>query len=192
MEANGQWQIFGGFHVQVAILQLVESNMNNLVWKPWATPKAKNHAWLVLQNRLWAADRLRKRGWDNYGFCPLCKQTEETNNHFFVHCRFTARIWELIKEWLGMEGMFPRQWACLSIQDWWYAMVRGPSTHRKGLASLILLTVWEIWKERNARVFRQKVSPSFVILYKIKCKARLWVIVGAKHTGGKKAINPGL
>jgi hypothetical protein len=82
-----------------------------------------------------------------------------------------------------MEGMFPRQWAGLSIQDWWYARVRGPSPHMKGLASLTLLTVWEIWKERNAGVFCQKVSPSFIILDKIKCEARLWVIIRTKRLG---------
>jgi hypothetical protein len=53
----------------------------------------------------------------------------------------------------------------------------------KGLASLTLLVVWEIWKERNARVFRKKMSPSFVILDAIKCEARLWVLAGAKRLG---------
>jgi hypothetical protein len=56
----------------------------------------------------------------------------------------------------------------------------GPSPHMKGLATLTLLTVWEIWKEWNARVFPQNVSPSSVILDKIKCEARLWIIAGAK------------
>jgi hypothetical protein len=46
-----------------------------------------------------------------------------------------------------------------------------------------LLTVWEIWKERNARVFWNKLSPSFVILEGIKCEARLWVLAGAKRLG---------
>jgi hypothetical protein len=61
--------------------------------------------------------------------------------------------------------------------------VDGTSPHRKGLASLALLTVWEIWKERNARVFRHKLSPTFIILGKIKCEARLWVLAGAKRLG---------
>jgi hypothetical protein len=46
-----------------------------------------------------------------------------------------------------------------------------------------LLVVWEIWKERNARVFRKKLSPSFVILDTIKCETRLWVLAGAKRLG---------
>jgi hypothetical protein len=62
-------------------------------------------------------------------------------------------------------------------------LAEGPSHHRKGLASLPLLAVWEIWKEWNDRIFRNKLSPTFVILDKIKCEARLWVIVGAKRLG---------
>jgi hypothetical protein len=60
-------------------------------------------------------------------------------------------------------------------------MTQGNSPSRKGLASLILLVIWEIWKERNARVFRKKLSPTFVILDKIKSEDRLWVLAGAKR-----------
>jgi hypothetical protein len=60
-------------------------------------------------------------------------------------------------------------------------LAEGPSPHRKGLASLALLTVWKIWKEQNAIVFRHKLSPSFVILDLIKGKARLWVIAKIKR-----------
>jgi hypothetical protein len=62
-------------------------------------------------------------------------------------------------------------------------MVEGESPHHKGLASLALLTMWKIWKERNARVFRHKLSPTFVTLDKIKCEARLWVLARAKRLG---------
>jgi hypothetical protein len=115
--------------------------------------------------------------------CPLCKQTEETSNHLFVHCRYTTRIWELLKDWLGIHGIHPRQWGGLNIDEWWASLAEGPSMHWKGLATLTLLTVWEIWQERNARVFRNKLSPSFVLLDKIKNEARLWVLAGAKDLG---------
>jgi hypothetical protein len=78
------------------------------------------------------------------GFAPLCKQTEESNNHLFVHCRFTIRIWEQLKDWLGIVGLQPRQWAGIDIHDWWSSLVEGTSPHRKGLSSLALLVVWEI------------------------------------------------
>jgi hypothetical protein len=111
------------------------------------TRKCKNYAWLALQNRLWTADRLEKRGWPNCGLCPLCKQTMKSANHLFVHCRFTRRIWELLKEWIGLHGIHPRQWSGLSINEWWTMLAAGSTPNRKALASLALLTVWEVWLE---------------------------------------------
>jgi hypothetical protein len=48
-----------------------------------------------------------------------------------------------------------------------------------GVASLTLLVSWEVWNEINARVFRRKHTPSFILLSNKK-EARLWVIAGAK------------
>jgi hypothetical protein len=174
LTTNGQYSMATAYKLQ--FFGLVESSLYKIVWKAWATPKAKNHGWLALQNRLWMADGLRKRGWDNYGLCPLCKQTEETNNHLFVHCHYSVRVWELLKDWLHIQGLHPRLWVGLDIQDWWSLLAEASGAHRKGLASLTLLTVWMIWEERNARVFKHKLLPTFVILDKIKCEARLWVI----------------
>jgi hypothetical protein len=129
------------------------------------------------------AERLQKHGWTNYGICSLFKQCIETTNHLFVSCRFTTRIWELILQWLGLEGIHPRQWRGLSIKYWWSSMADGASPQRKALAPLSLLIVWEIWNERNARVFRSKQSPSFVLVDKVKAEACLWVIAGAKKLG---------
>jgi hypothetical protein len=126
---------------------------------------------------------LRKRGWNNCGLCPFCKQTEESNNHLFFHCHFTVRIWEQLRDWFGILGLHPRQGAGIDIHDWWSSLVEGTSPHRKGLSSLALLVVWEIWKERNARVFRNKLLTSVVIFDLIKAEVRLWVLAGTKHLG---------
>ena len=65
-------------------------------------------------------------------------------------------------------------------------MASGP--HRKALGSLALLVTWEIWNERNARVFQNKFSPPFIILDKIKKEIRLQITAGAK---GLSEIMPG-
>jgi hypothetical protein len=71
----------------------------------------------------------------------------------------------------------------LDIKHWWSLFADGTTPQRKALASLTLLTVWEIWNERNASVFQKFFLPSFVILDKIKQEARLWVIAGVKRLG---------
>ena len=58
----------------------------SMVWKAWAPPKLKFFAWLALQDRIWTADRLEKRGWPNCGPCPLCKREQEMGIHLFVKC----------------------------------------------------------------------------------------------------------
>jgi hypothetical protein len=93
------------------------------------------------------------------------------------------RVWELLKDWIGMHAIHPRQWQGLHIQDWWSSMAERPSPLRKGLASLILLVVWELWQEQNARIFHHKLAPTFVIVDRIKSEARLWVLAGAKKLG---------
>jgi hypothetical protein len=51
------------------------------------------------------------------------------------------------------------------------------------MASITLLVTWEVWNERNARVFHNKSAPLHVMLDRVKREARLWVIAGAKRMG---------
>jgi hypothetical protein len=81
-----------------------------------------------------------------------------------------------------------------SIKDWWSLLVEGWSPHREALAYLTLLTVWELWNERNASFFYNKHAPSFIILLENnKREARLWVLACAECLGdlllGKWACN---
>ena len=112
----------------------------------------------------------------------------ETADHLFVHCRYTIRIWGLVKDWLGLYSIDTQLWQPLSLSSWWLLMTGPSSQNRKAVASITLLVSWEIWNERNARVFRHELAPVFVLLGKIKKEARNWVIAGAK---GLSEIMPG-
>jgi hypothetical protein len=186
LTANGEYTSKTAYEIQ--FLGSIASNMNKMVWKVWAPPKVKFFAWLATQNRIWTADRLQKRGWHNCDRCPLCKQTLETIDHLFIHCRFSIRLWDAISGWIGIPTIHPRQWTGLSIFAWWKMMVGGTSPDRKVISSLTLLVTWEIWNERNARVFRNKQAPLHVVLDRVKSEARLWVTAGARHLGN---IMPG-
>lgn len=180
LTADGEYSAKSAYHAQ--LLGSTSSDMRRLVWKVWAPPKTKYFAWLALQNRLWTADRLARRNWQNCGLCPLCKSTPETVDHLLLHCRFTARVWSLLKDWLALS--FDQSlWATLSLKEWWHAMTSGGVNNRKAVASLVLLTSWEIWNERNARVFRNKFTSAQAILLKIKNEAKIWVLAGAKRLG---------
>jgi hypothetical protein len=46
-----------------------------------------------------------------------------------------------------------------------------------------MLTSWEIWNERNARVFRNVSTMLMVVVAKIKGEAALWSAAGVTHLG---------
>jgi hypothetical protein len=163
-------------------LQFLGSTFSSLyksMWKMWAPPKIKLFTWLAFQNRIWTADRLAKRGWPNCGVCPLCKQCTESVDHLLVHCRFTLRLWDKAKDGFDIPATHANSWAGFSFPEWWTMISTGHN--RKGMASLSMLIIWEVWNERNDRVFKNKHAPSQVVFERIKKEATLWVLAGAKN-----------
>lgn len=59
--------------------------------------------------------------------------------------------------------------------------MEGNRDNRKGMASLAMLVVWEIWNEHNARVFNNKFTMTGYIFYRIREEACIWVKATAKR-----------
>ena len=151
------------------------------IWCTWALPKCKLFGWLILQDRVWTSDRLARRGWDHSPDCPLCHQTLETAKHLLADCRYTRRIWEFISSWTQQPSWRTREWrAYTSLQDWWGMITTSTTVSRKAGRSITLLVIWEVWKERNARVFRRQEAPTLSLVASIKAEAATWT-----HTGEK-------
>lgn len=178
--SSGHYTASSAYHAQC--LGAPNTNFNSLIWKVWAPGKCKFHAWLIIQNRVWTSDRLATRGWRNNGHCPLCRCDTETALHLVAMCRYTKRIWRLVATWAGYQQLEPAQWEeARSVHQWWESLANTPGIPKKGLRSLILLVVWEIWKERNRRIFDHKEMATGVLLAKIKEEASLWALAGAKR-----------
>ena len=176
---NGKYSSSSAYKMQ--FLGHTQSTMPALVWKPWAPPKYKIFSWLIIQNRVWTADRLQRRGWPNCGLCKLCNHVPETAAHLLFQCRFTKRIWSSLKGWLGLHDFDMSAWQTLqNVKDWWCAAIHKRGPHRKALASIAMLVSWEVWLERNARVFQNKSSTPNMLIQKIKDEMVMWGIAGAK------------
>lgn len=70
-----------------------------------------------------------------------------------------------------------------SVRHWWFEIALARSPNVKGMTSLLMLISWELWKERNARVFRNVSAPTTIIVEKIMDEATLWTLTGAKGLG---------
>jgi hypothetical protein len=144
------------------------SFMVSAVWANWAPPKCKTFAWLMLPNKVWTLDRLLRRGWPNCGL--------------IFKCRYSIRVWNGLRDWLGLVDFDTSLWSNFdNLHEWWCAISGAHGRRRKGLTSLILLTAWELWNERNARVLKNVASMPALIISSIKSSAALWGIGGAKY-----------
>lgn len=89
LEPNGKYSARSAYDIQFA--GETESTFPKIIWGVWAPPKIKVFAWLMLQRRIWTADRLLRREWPNDYFCPLCIRNLETAEHLFNECPMSRR-----------------------------------------------------------------------------------------------------
>lgn len=67
------------------------------------------------------------------------------------------------------------------FQDWWRrASMRTAKEARRGLNSMVILIVWEIWKQRNRCTFDVEQPRAQVTIRLIMEEARTWGATGVK------------
>jgi hypothetical protein len=92
-------------------------------------------------------------------------------------CPFAWEVWFRICQALRHQLPPLEQ----SVYAWWRRLrSTWNQQHMKGLDSLFGLVSWEIWKERNARCFREAASTVDELLLVIKSQADQWIQAGAK------------
>ena len=128
----------------------------------------------MLKDRIWIAARLQRRGWPNEYFCQLCIRNLETTQHLFCECHVSRKVWEGIANWIQAPFLLPANWKDSPTMSEWFTDLIAPAdpTFRPGLQSMVMLTIWEIWRERNNRVFRKVTRTVSQIVYSIQDEAR--------------------
>lgn len=97
--------------------------------------------------------------------CTLCLEHEETADYLLLHCKFSSNCWWHFMGKLRIFGPFP------SGLDKWFS--QWPKPARKAyffdlLNILPSLLIWEIWKERNRRIFQGKEMSLMSLCGKIE------------------------
>ena len=152
------------------------------LWKIKAPPKCKFFLWLLLQNRVWTAARLQVRGWPNEYFCQLCLRNLETAHHLFCECPTAKEIWKHVGIWAQVPSLRPENWTHEeNLQDWFVALIADTSkSARPGVGSVIVIAIWELWLERNNRVFKKNSNTVQQIVHSIHDAVRNCITAGNK------------
>ncbi|RHN59920.1 putative reverse transcriptase zinc-binding domain-containing protein [Medicago truncatula] len=144
------------------------------LWNRDVPLKVVLFAWRLLRDRLPTKDNLIRRhvmGIDDQ-FCVGCGEVE-TSSHLFLHCNLFGAIWNYIFRWIGVSSVLPGDVISLFNQ---FNFFGGAANSRKALLQVIwFASVWEIWKERNNRVFNDKNCSIPQLVDKIKSLTFLWL-----------------
>ena len=163
---------------QMQFLGTIHSTIVDDIWKTQIPSKCKFHAWLMVHGKCLTADNLAKRGWPHNPICSLCHTTPETAAHLAVFCSFSQVVWSNVRAKLHLSAPvtpLPTH----DLATWWLDSLHGSTaTSRKAENSLIMLTWWMLWKERNARIFYNKAATTEQVTDKIMDELRFWKMVG--------------
>lgn len=175
--SNGQYSARSAYTLQFE--GLGRCSIAEVTWKMKAPPKCRFFIWLLLQDHIWTAARLQLRQWPNEYFCQLCVRNLETASHLFMECPVVRSLWERVALWVRQASLRPSNWVGATLPDWFIKITTDlPAAKKQGLRSLIMLVMWEVWRERNARVFRKECRSIQRIMEGIYDEAKAWAYAG--------------
>ncbi|XP_019223812.1 PREDICTED: uncharacterized protein LOC109205556 [Nicotiana attenuata] len=137
---------------------------SRLICNNKSCPRWKFILYLAVQEKLYTKDRLCNWGLQVDPVYALCEQELESHQHIFFLCRFSAQVWEKLLTWIGIKRR---------ITDW-KEELKWAADHMKGKGSKTMLyrmcitsAVYQIWLERNRRIFQQEKRSSEAITRQI-------------------------
>jgi len=85
-------------------------------------------------------------------------------------CPFAKEVWDQILSWENFSMLQSQpQGDPVEIRAWWEeAAKKVPTTERRRLNGVVIYTFWNIWKERNRRIFNNTAETVPQVAARIK------------------------
>ncbi|XP_039140503.1 uncharacterized protein LOC120277716 [Dioscorea cayenensis subsp. rotundata] len=134
-------------------------------WKVDCPSKVTLFCWLANDNKIPSMSNLAKIGCNFQkatNTCVLCYNNSETVDHLLIHCEFASRIWAFYVNNLHLLT------APISLDQVWITWIPSLEAHRRTFWDLLTRAIfWNIWLERNNRIFNLAFLSTTAILFKI-------------------------
>ena len=91
--------------------------------------------------------------------------------------------------WISAPALNPTAWSQdTNLQSWFIELGdSGLGARKEGVRSITMLTAWEIWKERNNRIFNRESKSAEQLLGSIQNEGRTWILAGNR---GVELVTP--
>ncbi|XP_035831833.1 uncharacterized protein LOC118480935 [Helianthus annuus] len=150
-------------------------------WNSWAPIKVNFLAWRLSLDRIPTLMALARRQVNlESTICRFCGEMDESADHLFVGCGFTQVVWDFVARWCNIRPFY-----ALDVKDLvnMHMHVNGPRKWQKAYYTVILTTIWSIWKCRNEVIFNQKELKTERLIEEIRTLSYLWVRNRSKSLG---------
>ncbi|XP_074288736.1 uncharacterized protein LOC141613893 [Silene latifolia] len=142
------------------------------IMDPVNVPRHRVIILLAMQNCLSTTDNLCKRGFHIVSHCVLCFKAEESTQHLFFACEYSSCVLQALFTWQG----FTRRHLSLNHELRRLAQVTGKNLRKKWAKCTLAAVVYNLWAERNARIFQDTSRSSDQFIYMIKNVIRVRVL----------------
>lgn len=128
---------------------------SKLIWKARAENKCKVFVWILVHEKVLTADNLQIRGWPHQDHCLLCDGPLETCVHLSLLCPFAIAVWSQILTWENFDShLIQSIHDHVHLSSWWKeAAAKVTKEERRRFNGLVIYASWNLWKERNRRIF---------------------------------------
>ncbi|XP_071739438.1 uncharacterized protein [Rutidosis leptorrhynchoides] len=133
----------------------------SLIWFPQGVSRQAFIMWLLVKEKLKTQDKLK--AWDVGSSrhlndsCALCKTQQDSHDHLFFECPFSMQVWSRVQQNIPLQ-ILSYKWR--EIMDL-LSEVADRQVARVVVSKLLLsASVYFLWQERNARLFKSETrSP---------------------------------
>ena len=124
---------------------------HSIVWFKEEIPRCSFISWTAFLGRLPTRDRLISWGLSVPPGCVLCSNANESHSHLFFECAFATAVWN---RFCGRYMASPP--ASLDAVVALCRHLQGPQVQRVVVILKLLsqVIVYNLWRERNGRIFR--------------------------------------
>lgn len=161
----------GNFNIKEAkyILLGLDSQGSVRIWqKLWrrkSQTKIKLFVWLVHHRKILTWNNIRKRGILGPSKCQLYGAQEETIEHLLNSFIFTSRLWDFFANIFNQSDR-DKDSITNTLNNW-----RNYGSDNEALNTTWALfpsfIIWNVWKERNKRIFKEEKNTSLHLLEQI-------------------------
>jgi hypothetical protein len=133
------------------------------IWESYAPPRVQLFMWLLTRGRIQCRTVLFSKTMVDDPTCEICRASEESADHIVCGCNLAGQLWQKLQIQVNPGD--------LDIIHSWSPPTNIP---REAFSTFLAMCCWQLWKARNALIFRSEATSVQALLLQCKITATQW------------------